>query len=228
MKKKILLTNSLILLSFLAQAEGISKNFYIKLNAGYSNPKNLNNDFNESKTLSSPVYGVALGYQLNSTFAADISFDYRVNYKNNLNQNSDDFGQENYQTKVKSQTLMANIYYNFNYWNSFVPYITLGAGIANNSTNNTRLILQDYEPEINTTLYGKTQTNFAYKAGCGISYKIKENIDVSLQYQFINLGTVKTSSTVKFQNGISASDNGFIHKSKLQSQEFLLGLSYKF
>lgn len=232
MIKKILLTSSILAsfnFSFLAQAETPSKNFYVKLNTGYSEPKNLNKDFYGSKTHSSSIYGLALGYQFNQSFAADISFDYRAKYKNDFNSYLEDFDSDStWQTNIKSQAIMANIYYNFAHWNNFTPYIAIGAGVSKNSTSNSNVLLHDFIPATSITLYGDNQIDLAYKVGCGIKYKIQEKFSISLQYQFVNLGKIKTSGIFAAPNGANHFDNSLIYKSQLKAQEVLIGLTYNF
>ncbi len=230
MIKKTTILAVLYLVSIDASAfaeELLKTNYYIKLNAGPSFPSKVGRDFPGASISHSEVYGVALGYNFNNNFDADIAFDYRPKYINNYTDDVDEEMSSHYQTRIKSWSLMTNIYYNFKDFYNFTPYVTIGAGLARNSTSGSK-ISTTYEGEVDRSdLYGAPQTNFAYKAGLGVKYKIKNNVDIGLQYQFVNLGRFKTGDTVSLPQGRKVT-GGLVHKGFLKSNEILLALSYKF
>ena len=221
--KKTLLLSLLCLKSLSCIATDTDHStFYLKISGGPSLPSKVGGDFPGASITSSAVYGAALGYNFNKNFSADLSFDYRPSYKNNFTDTEDNFSY-NYLTKIKSLSLMANIYYNFNSFYNFIPYVTVGGGIAKNKTEDSIMKISDKTHSFNTTLSGSTKNNFIYKAGLGVKYNVRNNLDIGIQYQFINLGKFETGKT--FLDGSEVKEK---HTGKLKANEFLLTMSCNF
>lgn len=131
-----------------------------------------------------PFYSVAFDYQhINESEIEGVVTQYSLpNY-------------ENYRYSLKNQTdifaLMgkADIYQ----YRSFMPYVSLGLGIANNFVNHYDEtaeggIIQRESPAFQS----KTNANFAYMLGAGVEYSLRSNLTLSLAYEYENLGNVKT------------------------------------
>ena len=137
-------------------------------------------------------------------------------------------------TKLKSIALMLNASYDIADFNGFVPYATVGLGIAKNKTKTTTATVTTTQMSTAATpvaltdaqalggtavttsqasVAGKTTTSFAGKLGLGVKYSINSAVDVDFRYQYQYLGKFKTA------NG----DQG-----RLQSNQLLLGVAYKF
>lgn len=227
MKKTLSLT-LLCLIKMNCMATEIEDNkFYLKISGGPSLPSEVEGDFSKASITKLAVYGVALGYEFNKQLSADLSFDYRGSYKNNFNEMEEEL-LYNYTTKVKSLSLMTNLYYNFNSFHNFIPYITVGGGITRNTTNNSKIIISDESFSSNNSLSGATSNNFIYKAGLGIKYRVGNNLDIGLQYQFVDLGKFKTGNKITAETGASDTSSEYIKAGRIKSNEFLLNASYKF
>lgn len=208
-----------------------NKNYYIQLNAGYAHGQEPKKDFIQNSMGNTGLYGIEAGYRINEHFRTSLSLDYRPNYKNNYSTYEKFTTPEeevvittNYSTKVKSLATMLNIYYDIKEVNHFTPYLLLGAGVAFNETNSTTTRSNSIT-SIHEIYAKSTHHNFAYKAGLGIRYSTNNNIDFDLHYQYVDLGKFKTS-TSSCQMGKSYDAPAKI--GKLQSQEVILGIVYKF
>lgn len=211
-----------------------NNNFYIKINGGPSLPSKVGGDFPGASITNSMVYGAALGYDFNKHFSAELSFERRGKYKNNYSYTEidhDDGDDESifhsYITKIKSSAIMANLYYNFDSYYNFTPYITIGGGLAKNKTDNTiKYTSSDYYKSTGS-LSKSEKNNLVYKVGLGAKYKIKNNIEIGIQYQFIDLGKFRTGNIIT-SNQVSDTNNEYIEYGRLKANEFLLTATYKF
>jgi len=72
-------------------------------------------------------------------------------------------------------------------------------------------------------LDGKTISQFAYKLSAGTLISMTENVSVDINYQYVNLGSFKSSST--YNNGTADVP---INGGEIKTQELMVGLQYKF
>jgi opacity protein-like surface antigen len=153
---------------------------------------------------------------------------YRPNYtfKNNTTENFTEGSVSGTDTinskyKVKSFTAMANIYYDILTINNITPYLNIGAGLAINKTKETETRDSDYGTAgtaSTTTQVTTSKNSFAYKFGLGARYTLNQDFDFDIRYQYVDLGKVRANST----------ENTFLEKGKLRSQEIIAGIAYKF
>ena len=223
-KKLVLgsLLSATILAGSAASAEE-NNNYYVKLNGGLSHGLKAGGNFPNSKLGNTGVFGAAVGYQFNENFRADVSIDYRAKFKNNVTVAGSDHS-SNESNKIKSYATMVNVYYDITEFNKFTPYITLGAGVAQNRTGVTTFS-NTAHPDNNYTISKGKKNNFIYKAGAGAKYAIDSNFDINLQYQFVNLGKFQTG-TQTTEDGVTTTD--LASSGKVKTHEFLVGVSYKF
>lgn len=71
------------------------------------------------------------------------------------------------------QTLLANMYLDFENETDFTPYVGGGVGIS----------------------FVGPDTNFAWNVGGGVSYEVTENIEVDLGYRYLSLGQFEHRNT---------------------------------
>ncbi len=123
---------------------------------------------------------------------------------------------------------MSNIYYDIAKINKFTPYITAGAGVAINRTNNYTQYLNSTENDPASLLsYSKgKKTHFTWKIGLGGKYQINQSFDLDLRYQYIDLGRFATGKTASLNGGAYQDTNSL--KGKLNAHEALLGVTYNF
>lgn len=207
-----------------------NNNFYFKVNGGPSLPSKVGGDFPGASITNSMAYAVAVGYDFNKHFSADLSFERRGKYKNNYfytDSDNEEIVSNTYITKIKSTSIMANLYYNFDSYYNFTPYITIGGGVAKNKTDNT-IIYTNSDDFVSVGSLSKSEkNNFIYKVGLGTKYRIKSNIEIGIQYQFIDLGKFRTGNTITI-NQISNTSNQNTEYGRLKSNELLLTATYKF
>ncbi len=108
---------------------------------------------------------------------------------------------------LKSQSLMANIYYDFYTGTDFTPYVGAGLGYARLKNN-----LDDSDG----TSFAKSSNNFAWNASVGFNYALTANLDIDVSYRFTDYGKVKHTGQI---NGFTAKQRG---------NEFNLGIRYRF
>lgn len=122
---------------------------------------------------------------------------------------------------------MANLYYNFDSYYNFTPYITIGGGVAKNKTDNTTTYTNSDDFVTTGSLSKSEKSNFIYKVGLGTKYSIKNNIEIGIQYPFIDLGKFRTGNTVTV-NQVSDTNNIYTEYGRLKSNELLFTGTYKF
>ncbi len=111
------------------------------------------------------------------------------------------------QTKVETQALLLNAYYQFDVEAKLKPYISAGIGGAK--------IKGSVESE------SVSKNSFAWQIGLGTSYEINQNVAVDGGYRYVSYGQLdKTSNT----------DLGYPEKDTVESKahELYLGLRYNF
>lgn len=208
--KKFAVALALSAASFSAVADEMdSKDFYVQLNGGYAAGIKSNKEY--GKTGNSAVFGFEGGARVNEHLRVGLGFDYlpgfsaQPDYADGVTNGS--------KTKVKTMAGFFNVFVDAGNFNNFKPYLVLGAGAAKNKTKNTTFTYdgEDY------TVGGASKTNFAYKAGLGVSYAVTEDVDFDLRYQYVDYGKFKTAS----YDGDSA-------EGRLRANQFTLGVAYKF
>ena len=198
-----------------------NKDYYAQLNSGISFGQKPKGDFSKGGLGNSGIYGFAVGSKIDDNFSAELSMDYRNGFENKYSTSEDNVNY-NHSIKVKSLVTMVNGYYNFtDLDDNFTPYVTLGAGISNNKTNNYTINgTKTTTGKTSSEVYAKgSKTSFAYKFGLGSKYKINADFDLDLRYQYVDLG--------KFTTG-GSNEDGTKATGKIKSHEIVAGIAYKF
>jgi len=127
---------------------------------------------------------------------------------------------------VKSQSLMANVYYDFKNTSDFTPYVSAGVGAAFN-----KLDVTEYQTDLDGSASANDKkTDFAWSIGAGVSYALDKDLDLDLGYRYVDLGKVNASTVAPWTftgtniSGVTVSD----YEAKLKSHDFSIGLRYKF
>jgi len=234
MIKQFSLVSSLITIilstsSFAEEFPTETKKYYFQFNTGSSYGTIPKGDFG-SKNISSwtSLFGIEAGYRYNEHYRAGLSLSYRPNYtfSDETTENFVEEGVSGTDTsiskyQVKSLNIMANIYYDITTIKNITPYLNVGAGLARNSIRevDTRISNYEFAGSDTTTTIGKTSKNsFAYKIGFGAEYKLSQDFNLDIRYQYVDLGKIRARST----------SNSATEKGTLRSQEILTGITYKF
>ena len=235
MLKKIVLIGILGSTTALASQDN-NKDFYVQLNGGIAYGQNPKGDFSHGTLDRSALYGFAVGYKFHEEFSVDWSLDYRSNFENNYSTTNlagshlgeDIYRTDTYNIKVKSLVSMINFYYDITKMNQFTPYLTFGAGLARNETNNHTVNYNSTEndPAMLTTYSKGTKTDFAWKIGLGSKYAISKDFDLDLRYQYAELGKFTTGETAALND--ESYESTPAKTGSIRSHEILLGIAYKF
>lgn len=127
----------------------------------------------------------------------------------------------NYRSQIKSQFLMANIYYDFDTSTKLTPYLGAGIGYARLKADNGAS-LRTFSKN-----FSKSSNNFAWNLTAGVSYQLNENFSIDASYRYVDYGKVKDSTTLNLKP-LLAFKNDVGVKSKVRANEFNLGFRYTF
>jgi len=194
----------------MAPVEQSMKDKYFALEAAYQfndyKPKYDNAARTKDDFKNSGLFGLGLGMMVNKNLLVDGMVSYIPETDFNFNSGSSD----TYKSKVKTTKLMLNGTYMFDTaMESVSPYITAGVGSAYNQfTVDTHRVGQTDEH------ISKSEWNFAYQAGLGVSYKLSNESRVNLGYRFADNGEAYKVSGVSTE--------------RLQSHSVVLGVQVPF
>lgn len=198
---------------------------YGQIDGGYSHEmthaKNgedwTNKHFNNERAFGD----VKIGMQFNNGIRSDLSYtkygdathDLNASNVNHQSAGAGDFRTLHY--KVRSDVLMANVYYNFIELGDFQPYVMAGAGVANN-----KLIADAHAGNL-PAAGSESKRSFAWQAGVGTSYAFTDNLfgDVGVKYT--------DRGTLKYNRDLSPVTGGN-HKLVLTSIDTSIGIRYMF
>ncbi|MGE4505005.1 MAG: outer membrane protein [Desulfovibrionaceae bacterium] len=117
---------------------------------------------------------------------------------------------------IDVQTLMFNVYYDFENSTSFTPYIGVGAGIAMISCDVD--YGAGYGVGVNVADGDADATNFAWSVSGGVSYELTDYVDLDLQVRYVDFG-----DTDEYADG-----NYKFQADDLSSTDVLIGVRYTF
>ena len=112
-------------------------------------------------------------------------------------------------TKLESQSLMLNAYYDIDTGTKFTPYV--GAGIGYSKLKASYTLTAE-----NATL-SESDYQFTWQAGVGVAYAVNDNLSLDLGYRYVDMGNVKKN----YEPGSS-------YKFDVDANEFMLGARYTF
>ena len=168
--------------------------------------------------------GVAVGYDTGNKFRFEGELRKRklntdTSTQNGLATRSGDTF--NIDGEDESVTLMANVLYDIHTASKVKPYLKAGVGYSKHKTNAQ---LDGSFPsfggfELNDWDYPEgDDTNFTWALGAGVSYPVKQNLSIDLEYQYIDMGDVSTGVDV----------NGDRIDFDTASHEVTAGITYRF
>ncbi|WP_167519390.1 outer membrane protein [Intestinirhabdus alba] len=170
---------------------------------GYATHSQLNFSSDTKSLLSG---GIAGGYDLNSRFNLPIRIELeyiaRDNGSQSLNESHLDFAllvpnygdnELFYTSRIRTQTLMLNVYWDVNTATGFRPYFTAGMGMANNRLRHqTKYRVINNRNSINMS---GNKTQLAWSLGAGLICHIDENWSVDLGYRYIDAGKASADTS---------------------------------
>ena len=169
------------------------------------------------------AFGISAGKYISDNFRLELEAIKRTGYE------MDTTGDNNlYEANISSKSIFINGFYDFQSFSlgstPITPYLGGGVGISKNKMGTT------YENRPSATLDGKTISQFAYKVAAGTMVSLTENVSLDINYQYVNLGNIKSGVGVytdpagAFFGNISPAING----GEIKTQELMVGLQYKF
>lgn len=216
--KKVLFISALTIASVASISNAQSFEQYVsgKGAVRYSTYKVQSNEDNEEFKESKSVAGLRLAYGLvfpmgENSLRAEL--EYGLNGTQKMDKTLDE-GNVQLKNRMKSQSLMANVYYDFNTGTRFTPYVGAGLGYAH-LKNEVGIV--DHEDNDNYSI-SKSKGNFAWNVSVGTSYKMDNNLSLDVSYRFTDYGKVK----------FNASENNISATAKLRSNELNFGVRYQF
>ncbi len=216
--KKLLIISMVSVMGFASSAMAQDFEQYVSGKGvwSYGTYKANSHEDSESFKESKSVAGIRLAYGLIFPMgenALRAELEYGLNGNQKMNKSFVDDGETiHLKNSMKSQSLMANVYYDFNTGTNFTPYVGAGIGYARlkNSVGYT-----DAEESFSMS---KSKGNFAWNASVGTTYKIDKNLALDVSYRFTDYGKVK----------FNPSETAVKSTAKLRSNELNFGVRYTF
>ncbi len=190
-----------------------SSSIYVKGAAGIGFNQKISGDYYKdwgAKKSKSPIFMIGGGYKFNDNLRADLNLGFLTNVKVNAK-----YGAAT--QKNKSMFVLANGYYDIGEYNGFIPYGTLGVGLANNKSGDM-FFDNTFKGDVGVDKgkVSKKATSFAWNVGAGVQYSIAPEVKLDLGYRYMDLGKLK------MKNGKDTV--GY----KLRTHAVTLGVSYHF
>ena len=169
------------------------------------------------------AFGISAGKYITDNFRLELEAIKRTGYEMDTTAVDGPF----YDAKISSKSIFINGFYDFQPFSirntAITPYLGGGVGISKNKMGTT------HENRPASTLDGKTISQFAYKVAAGTLVGLTENVSLDINYQYVNLGNLKSGVGVydvngNFQGNLAAGVNG----GDIKTQELMVGLQYKF
>ncbi len=120
-----------------------------------------------------------------------------------------------FENQLKTDALLANIYYDFKPRGGFKPYLGAGMGWVRNTSEVDRVPLAGTSKEERSD----TKDNLGWSVMAGVMYHISEGWQFEVGYRFIDLGKVKSGP---FQDTTIMTADSYV------SHDLILGLVYRF
>ncbi len=156
---------------------------------------------------------LAVGYDFDVKYNVPVRTELEFAMSDNIRNTDNSWGVP-ISGEVGINTLMLNVYYDFENSSKFTPYVGLGAGIAWVSMEGDIAGVADFS--------SKTQSNFAWNIGLGVAYDIAENFSADLGYRFAQFGDAKTKTLTV--GGVE----GHLEADTISAHQVMFGLRYTF
>lgn len=134
-----------------------------------------------------------------------------------------EFKNYDYSWNIVSNLLFASAKVNLYQYKRFLPYITAGLGGAfNRMSNYEEKALPGVTPRFTPGFQDRSQTQLAYHLGAGLDVQLTQGMLVSLAYQYMNLGQIKSGY------GTNTWSNQLLDLGSYRSNGLFLGATYVF
>lgn len=175
---------------------------------------------------SAPMFHIGVGYKFTDSLRSDLTFYYgKINYKGSRTEQTPSVKTNTaVAQKITTMAAMANAYYDFNLNDTFVPYITAGAGLGQNKNKGlNRTVIKNFTSGKQSTITEtfkakKSKISFMWNAGGGVLLNMSKNIAVDIGYRYTDFGNISVENFGAKQGG----------KQKIKGHQGLMSLIYKF
>ncbi len=229
-----------------ANAQDVSKNtgFYLRLDTGWSMGVKNKVDIGVPKLLvtnrvHSILFDAGLGYQFNKYLRSDIVMAIRNNYELESHSEGAELpitdGNIGY-SDIKALTTMFNMYFDYPCGNIFIPNITAGIGLGAIKYGDVYIFNEPLGHIPVGFQKGATNYNFVWQVGLGVLTKLTNKLSLDIGYHYIDFGKlesglgmtlIKSKAWPYLNKRIEYLANNK-NSTKLQANEFLIGLRYDF
>lgn len=204
---------------------------FIEIKGGVSQPTALRGNTKLSAGDPKLAVGAAIGRKLMKQLAIDLEYKYVGKIGYNFGNPLDTSNVASW--KANSNALMLNLNVDLiSVKSPIVPYLKVGAGIANNHAYEYVKITNPGGAVTTTTTYnGRTKNDFAWQIGMGLNIETTSLFDIQLQYTFTTLGKIETGATATsvYSSGLPSTSISTQPKTgKLQQHIGTIGMRFRF
>lgn len=221
--------------SFIAGFVGIQRPntdsyFTVDNGSGYDYPYNLDHYSRTIHTSANAAVEAGYRWMRNQQFipAYSLSARYQHTFDNDIgNQitqySMSDFTNYIYQWNIASDIFLLIAKVNLVEWHHIMPYVSAGAGVSvNRTTNYNETALPDVTPRTSPNYMSTSLSRFAYHVGAGVDLQMSPRLIASLDYEYQNLGKIRSGDGVDSWAGTNLSS------SRYHTNTVMLGLNYLF
>ena len=238
--KKLIMLFTLMSCSSLVSAD-IGDNFFsIKLGSSDSNTTGITNLTDQTSKVgettdndlgNSNIMEIGVGSNFSETFSGEISLSQRNDFKYATTHTKTDGAADTslrYKADVESLAVFINGYLKSQplsiLQTSVTPYLGVGVGVSRNKMGAVD-ITQVSDGVSLGNASSNTETEFASKIAIGTLIKLSENVSMDLNYQYVDLGKIKSGVALSFDSrDMVAPFSG----PEITSSEFNIGLKIIF
>lgn len=216
----------------------LREGFYIEAKGGVAMPRKLTHemiDFNKPKRAA--IFEVRGGYNFNR-FAVDVGVIQSL--RNRLTRQDSElmpaisppFVNANFKhnANLKFTAIVLSAYCNMMHYKRFTPYVGAGAGVSRNTLSKMEVYTDYPNPggpySMSKIRDAGTVNNFMWQAMIGTKYLVNNNLELSLEYKYMDLGKFRTGRHSLMSDGSIEEDP--IERSRLRTDTFLMGIRYYF
>ena len=225
--------------------------WYFRLDAGvarHDNPYMLEDGVAEltgTKMDKTWTLGGGVGYYFNKHVRGDLTYDHRFKsdvqgYRYDVSQNqpvgfdcdgnalngpqSSCHGNRSF--GLKSDVFLANLYYDFDCRCGFTPYVGAGLGFVKHKTTAGTVTDTVNGTGITGTVESGSSTHVAAALMTGVSFQVRERMNIDAGYRFLYLGETATGAVRDNAGGVLIAPDPTVEQ--IHAHEFRVGLRYDF
>jgi opacity protein-like surface antigen len=141
--------------------------------------------------------GVGVGYQMFPQLRGDMTVTYRGGFEQSLAVGNNIRGRADFQ----STSVLFNVNYEFAPWNGLTPHVGGGIGYVYNHLDQVSITTDDGTPLAN--INGAGDADFAFQLGGGITFPLKDKLQLDVGYRYFDGGTYGSDSVIHLAQGVN-------------------------